>query len=368
VRAVRERDGIDVAVLRILHAENAEPHGGAVTYLAEVATSLHAEPWTGTLADHPLRNSFARPGGPAADLAWANSVIADRGLQPAGPPVQVKTWNLSSLWRIPLVGQTAWLKVVPPFFAHEGPLIRLLNGELVPTLLGESGGRMLLAEIPGRDLFDAAGQRLLDMVSLLVDLQTRWAARIDELLAVGVPDWRGAALTNLIADVFERTADEVFVDDRAVLAAFVATVPERLSEAAACGIPDTLVHGDFAPLNLRGDDHTLTLLDWGDSTIGHPLLDQAAFLGRIAREDVEAARRHWIAEWQHAVPGSDPARAFELLAPVATARQAAVYRRFLDHIEPAEHPYHRADPAERLRETARTLSAEIATTVHKIGP
>ena len=31
---------------------------------------------------------------------------------------------------------------------------------------------------------------------------------------------------------------------------------------------------------------------------------------------------------------------------------AAVYQRFLDNIEPSEHPYHRADPAEWLRRTA----------------
>ena len=45
------------------------------------------------------------------------------------------------------------------------------------------------------------------------------------------------------------------------------------------------------------------------------------------------------------VPGADPRRAAELLAPVAAARQAVLYQGFLDRIEPSEHPYHRADPA-----------------------
>jgi hypothetical protein len=35
------------------------------------------------------------------------------------------------------------------------------------------------------------------------------------------------------------------------------------------------------------------LLDWGDSGVGHPLLDQAAFLDRIPAGDVEPVRVHW---------------------------------------------------------------------------
>ena len=113
VRAIRDRDGIAITVLRLLDGENEMPRGGRVTYLAEVAQPVPAEPWAGALDDHPLRLSFARPAGPAADLAWAEAVLTERGHRLAGPPVQVKTWNLSSIWRIPMQDQTAWLKVVP---------------------------------------------------------------------------------------------------------------------------------------------------------------------------------------------------------------------------------------------------------------
>jgi len=193
VTAIRERYGVDVTILRLLDAELDCPPGGRVTYLAEVARPVTAEPWAGTLDDHPHRQSFARPGGPAADLAWAESVLVTRGLRRTGPPVQVRSWNLSSLWRIPMVRQTVWLKVVPPFFAHEGKLLARLAGERVPTLLGHDGGRMLLAEIAGDDLYDAEPPQLLQMVTLLVGLQRSWSGRMDELLALGLPDWRAPA-------------------------------------------------------------------------------------------------------------------------------------------------------------------------------
>jgi hypothetical protein len=358
VRAARDVHGVDVIVLRLLDAELDQPHGGRVTYLAEVAEPVRAQRWTGVLDDQPRRHAFARPGGPAADLAWARALLAERGLRPTAPPTQVRTWNLSSLWRVPVEGQIAWLKVVPHFFAHEGALLAIMAGARVPTVLGHDGGRTLLAEIAGEDLYAAELPLLLEMVSLLVELQRSWGDRVEELLALGLPDWRGPALGAAIADVVERTRDEISAEDRVALADFVRGLPRRFDDVAACGLEDSLVHGDFHPGNFRGDGRALTLLDWGDSGVGHPLLDQPAFLDAIPHDAIGAVRAHWLQQWREAVPGSDPARASALLAPIAAARQAVIYRRFLDNIEPAEQPYHRADPAKWLNRTVTLVREE----------
>ena len=355
VTTVRAHHGIDVTILRLLDSEFDRPHGGRVTYLAEVEQPVPAAPWCGTLDEHPLRLSYARPGGPAVDLDWAKSVLGSRGLRPSAPPVQVRTWNLSSLWRVLIAGQTAWLKVVPPFLAHEGALLARLAGEAVPRLLGHDGGRILMAEAAGEDLYEADTPVLLEMVSLLVRLQRSWSGRVDELLALGLPDWRAAALGAAIADVVERTADELPAADRAALAAFVQGLPARFAAVAACGIGDTLVHGDFHPGNFRGGGGHLTLLDWGDSGVGHPLLDMPAFLSRVPSDAVAAVRALWLQQWRDALPGADPTRAAALLEPVAAARQAVVYQGFLDRIEPSERRYHSADPAEWLMRTAALL-------------
>jgi hypothetical protein len=271
--------------------------------------------------------------------------LARQGLRPTGAPTQVRTWNLSSLWRVPVEGQIAWLKVVPHFFAHEGPLLNLLAGAAVPTVLGHEGGRMLLAEITGDDLYGAEPPLLRRMVDLLVDLQRRWTGRVEELLALGLPDWRAPALTSAITDVVDRARGEISAEDQATLSRFLRELPDRFDAVAACGLADALVHGDFHPGNFRGDGAALTLLDWGDSGVGHPLLDQAALFNAIPKAAVDAIRAHWLGRWREAVPGADPARAAALLAPVAAARQAVIYRKFLDNIEPAEQCYHRSDPA-----------------------
>lgn len=358
-QAVLDRYGIEITVLRLLTVGEPGPSGVEITYLAETRDPVrNAEPWGGELADHPLRLPYARPGGPAADLAWAKAVLTDRGFIPVGPAVQVRTWNLSSLWRIPVEGQTLWLKATPPFLSHEGAVLAALAGGPVPRLLGRDGGRILMPEVPGSDLYEAATPELPPMTALLVELQRDWIGRERALLDLGLPDWRAPALIPVIRTVIARNAGELNAEDRAILARFADDLPERFAKIDACGLPDTLVHGDFHPGNLRGDGAALTVLDWGDSGVGHPLLDQPAFLGRIRTEAVDPSRRRWHDAWRAAAPGSDPDRASDLLAPISAARQTIVYQGFLDGIEPSEHPYHRADPAERLAFAAALLRAE----------
>jgi hypothetical protein len=360
VGEARERFGIDVVILRLLEAERSTSPGGLVTYLAEVdrppAARLRA--WTHALDPHPLRMPWAVPGGPRADLSWADATLADRGLERAGPPEQVRTWNLSSLWRLPLTDGAAWLKHVPPFFGHEGALLELLRAYPVPPLLGHDGARILMPELRGKDQYDAIGSVMTRMIEILVSLQTAWSGRSEELLALGLPDWRPQALLAAIGDVVDRSGTDLSRAQRSRLETFVEALPDRFMQIAEAGLPDTLVHGDFHGGNARGDEGGVVLLDWGDSGVGHPLLDQPAFFAGLAPERAAPLGEHWIALWKAAVPGSDPDRAAALLAPIAAARQAVIYRGFLDRIEPSEQPYHRRDPAVWLRAAAGLLGRQ----------
>jgi hypothetical protein len=366
VRAALERLDLSVVVLRLLEAERSTPPGGLVTYLAEVDSGGHIpaglEPWEGALDGHALRMPWARPGGPTADLAWARERLALLGETPLGPGEQIRTWNLSSLWRLPLVGgSAAWLKHVPPFFDHEGPLLGCLAGGPVPPLLAQDGGRILMPELSGSDLYDADEAILQRLVDLLVDLQRAWVGRANELLALGLPDWRGPALGDAIRSVLDRWRAVLPARDVAALDAFVDDLPDRFATIDRAGIPDSLVHGDFHPGNARGDAERQVLLDWGDAGVGHPLLDQAAYLDRVPATAVEGLRASWGEAWRRAIPDSDPGGAALLLRPVAAARQAVIYQGFLDRIESSERPYHRDDPLDWLQRAAALSRAEERT-------
>jgi hypothetical protein len=91
------------------------------------------------------------------------------------------------------------------------------------------------------------------------------------------------------------------------------------------------------------------LLDWGDSGIGHPLLDMPAFLERMSRECASTVHDRWVG-----LLTGCARRASELIAPIAALRQALIYRAFLDQIEPAERRYHAADVPLWLGEAIRS--------------
>ena len=355
VVGARERYGIEVTVLRLLEAERSVPHGGALTYLAE-ATSPNAALVpvdVPGLPDHPLRADYARPGGPAASLAWAASV--------GGAPETVeqqRTWNLSAIWRLTAADGVRWLKQVPPMFAHESTVLRWLGERapgFVPELLAEGQAprstRMLLADVPGDDAYDATADQLEVVAQRWHQVQVESAEAVAMLVAAGVPDGRPLALRTRIAALLNGAAGLGSDLDR------------RLAALDACGIPMVLVHGDFHPGNVRADGSQHVVLDWGDSFVGHPGFDILRLTDGLADPDGDRLCRAWEARWQASIPGSDPGRALDILRPLAALRNAAVYAGFLERIEPSEHPFHAADVPYWLAEAAR-LDPTLAFIAH----
>ena len=331
VRGAREEFGIDVVVLRLVAAEKAGPHGGGVTYLAECdGPPLDLGPFDESwLAPHPLRMTWAQPGGPAASLQWA-------GVESG---VQQRTWNLSSVWQL----DGAWLKEVPPFLGHEPKVLTWLGKrvpDLVPRVLKADGTRMLTADVPGTDRYEAEPAEVAEMVQDLFQIQSLAADHVDELLAIAVPDWRADRFVAKVSATAEAYADKLTSEERARLAELVARLPARFAALEDCGIPDTLVHGDFHPGNVRSDGVRRVILDWPDSVIGHPALDV---------QDRPELEKRWSSLWRKEIAGCEPERALDLKRPLGALRGAAIYHAFLVGIEPSEHPYHASDPLRCLR-------------------
>jgi hypothetical protein len=332
--------GIDVTVLRLLHGDRPAPPGGHVTYLAVTSANPSglspADVKPADLEPHPHRAAYAAPGGPEASLAWAAGALDRVGLSGAAARQQ-RTWNLSAIWRFddPAGEPVAWLKQVPSFLAHEPAVLRMVDAVspgLVPYLLAAGDhGRMLLAHVPGEDRYDAGPAFCAEVVTAFDPVQKHFAGRVQELRAAGVPE---ISLDSLPA------VAEPYLRSVPGLAKLIDDLPRRLAEVAACGLPDTLVHGDLHPGNVRaGGDGPLTIVDWADSGIGNPAFDALRLC-----DDPEVLAG-WAALW----PDCDALRAVELLRPVAPLRAAVVYAGFLANIEPAEWPYHADDVPAGLR-------------------
>jgi phosphotransferase family enzyme len=327
VATVRREHGVDVVVLRILGAQNRQPPGGEVVYLAQTdQRPQNLKPASIDETPQPHRMSYAEVNGPHRTLAWAREHLG-----PLRSADQRRTWNLSTIWRLQTASETVWLKQVPPFFGHEAAVIRWAagHGARVPEVIAADGGRMLLRDIPGDDLYGAPLAVREAIARDHHDIQLHSLPALGDLAALGVPDRRGARLVDWLQAVLDHPV--------------VRRVPELLDQAHECGLPDALVHGDLHPGNARGDAEHRTLLDWGDSTLGHPVFDVVRLTEGLDDADARSVLDGWAARWRAAYPGSDPLRAVELLRPVAALRNAAAYADFVAKIEPAEHPYHADD-------------------------
>lgn len=341
VAEARRRYGVEVAVLRLLTGDAPQPMGGSVTYLAQVdgppATPL--VPATLDLSADPLRAPYAEPGGPARSLAWATAELRRLG-RPAQTVTQQRTWNLSAVWRLDGPGGTAWLKQVPAFFRHEAAVLRWL-GRAAPgrtsTLLADDGdGRMLIEHVPGEDRYGAPIEERLAMAGGFHPVQVRSVPDVADLVAAGVPDLRADALPGWIRD-------RLVGHDTSPVQSLLAGLEARLDEVRACGLPDTLVHGDLHPGNVRADAGRHVVIDWGDAFVGHPAFDALRLAEGLADDVAAPVLAEWCARWRGEVPGCEPERAVELLRPVAALRMAAVYAMFLDGIETSERVYHATD-------------------------
>ena len=171
---------------------------------------------------------------------------------------------------------------MPPFFSHEGTVLKLFENEKVPRLVASDQQRILMRHLAGEDCYDANIDQMLHMVALLVDLQWQWHDRLPALAEAGLPDCSAAYLNDAIPTIVGQYLDALSEPHQSVLKTFVADLPVRLSNIEDCGIPSTLVHGDYHPGNWRGTGINLTILDWGDCVSGHPLLDQACWIGQGA--------------------------------------------------------------------------------------
>lgn len=363
VSAVWRAFGVRARILRILRMPDGD--AGRGRYLAETDTipaevSLHPSD-DDPLAEEPRRLRYAQPGGHRTDLGWAWETLRRNGITPLGSPIQVRTWNLSSIWRFSTSAGTVWLKATPAFCDVEARLLPVLDPGVVPEVFGADSGRVLLADVHGTDQYEANLVTRCGFIGLLVGLQQQWIGRVKELEALALNDYRAAPAIAAIESTIDREVGALDPEERRRLTRLVDGLPRRFAALEACGVPETLVHADFHPGNVRGESGDYRILDWADSAIGNPLLDLRPTLEYLSGAERAEVVEAFVTGWQRTLPGCDARRAAELAAPLGPLLGAVTYRRFLDNIEPSERPYHDGDPARALRRAIEIT--DVATTL-----
>jgi hypothetical protein len=342
VAQLEETLGVPVVVLRLLTVEGSDgARDGHVTYHAEALEPPgKLSPCDFADDDHPLRLPWARPSGVRELLGWASEHV---GL--TGRPVQTKTWNLSGLFRLPTADGTVWLKAVPGFAAAEPAAIAAfaaVDPGLVPTVVASAPGRLLLADVPGEDCWEASPQVAADAVGRLVAAQARIGSR-----PPGIPDRRPGMLAAAVRDLLDGPIGAELSPPELRAARCLQPRWEMLAD---CGLPDTVVHGDFHPGNWRRGAGPPVVLDFADAHWGNPVLDGLRAIDFLPADRRRQTADAWTAAWTAAAPRSRPAEALLIAGPLAHLAYAVRYQEFLDNIEPSEHVYHQGDPAASIRQ------------------
>jgi hypothetical protein len=338
---LRDVLGVPAYVLRLLSVTGG--HGmrdGHVTYHVEAPGTTVSLPAAALIpSDDPLRAVWATAAGLRDLFDWARDAV---GVPLTGPIEQRKTWNLAALFRLPTADGPVWLKALPPFAADEARVMAAfaaLDPTLVPRVLASAPGRMLLADVPGADCWQAPEPVLVNGIHRYVAAQSALDTQPPWLPSRTNPAEEAHALLERDLGL---APDEV--------AAARALLP-RWSELVDCGLPDTVVHGDFHSGNWRSrDGGPPVFLDFADAHFGHPVHDGLRVQSFHGPEGRAAARAAWIAAWRAARPGCDPARALKVGEPLVNLYYAVRYQEFLDGIEETERVYHRGDPATSVRD------------------
>jgi hypothetical protein len=311
----------------------------------------------------PWRPPWQRPGWFAGAVAWAAARLRRRGIAVTGPAELLGTKVGRALLRLPTDGGAAYLKALPPMYAREPRLLRLLAASFpgaVPDVLAVDARRRwhLTRDHGGVDLggvgVPAVWERAL---SAFAELQRALAGRLTDLLAAGCPDLRPAALAAQLEPLLEG-ADALFVGrpggltdaERRDLAALGPRLRAALDRQAVEAPPPSLVHGDFLPANVAVAAGRPVFVDWCEATVSHPFFSPVRFLaaaharGRAVGEDpaLDARlRAAYLEPWTALAPPGRLAEAFGLACALQPLQHALTYRQLLAAAGPAARTWER---------------------------
>lgn len=290
------------------------------------------------------RPAWATPGGIEPFLRWLDASVRATGATPTGAPEILQRWGISLVVRQATDLGSLFGKAVGSMFAVEPPITRLLAEQhpgAVPDVLALDVGRrwLLLGDARIRPFASDEAARGL---RALARLQRAWVGRADELRAVGCPD-RGpdtlaAELAESLGDL-DLAADlaptrGLDADQRARVRSLVPAVTALCREAAADGVPLTLLHGDCHPGNAGiREDGTVCILDWSDAAVGHPFTDVYVWLSHVPDDEQQPLRDAYLAEWPEVADGPAALRRADVLA---AAYQVVTSQRLLHAVEDDE--------------------------------
>src|SRR6266545_5005424 len=123
------------------------------------------------------------------------------------------------------------------------------------------------------------------VITRYAEIQIELAKHVDEVLALGAPDHRLAALPALYSQLLADEASLMIDQEKGLTSAELRQLQnltprfeQICTDLAALGIPESINHGDFHDGNVLLKNGRITFFDWGDATVTHPFVSLRTFL------------------------------------------------------------------------------------------
>ena len=288
------------------------------------------------------RSPWSRPSWVVDVRAWLEREVSKLGRSLRGIE-QVKHWSISSVLRIETDGPDLYFKVSArlPLFVEEASVTAMLAERFpgyvpAPLAVEPAWGWFLLPEFDDLIGWQPPIEVHEELFRRYAGLQRRSVDLTAELLADGCLDRRlgvlEAQVDPLLDDpgaIARLTPDEV-----TELRRLAPTLKETCRRLAACGIPDTLVHGDLHPGNVARIDGELAYFDWTDACIAHPFFDLHSLQWQQDEETRAALLDAYLGAWEGVESPERLREAAALAAVVTPLHHAVSYRTIVANLEP----------------------------------
>lgn len=224
---------------------------------------------------------------------WIRAQAEHHSIQLMGEIEQPHAYAWSTVMRVPSSEGTLFFKATAGETIHEIALTQKMAGwfpDCLPDLVAvdtargwmlmRDGGEQLRASIrPAKDVRPWG-----PVITKYAELQIGLAGHVDEILALGIPDHRLAALPALYKQLLTDTPSLMLDQEKGLTSAdfqqlqnLTPRFEQICNELAAFGIPESVNHGDFHDGNVLVKDGRITFFDWGDADVTHPFVSLRTF-------------------------------------------------------------------------------------------
>jgi Phosphotransferase enzyme family len=302
----------------------------------------------------PERAPWALAGWQDAATAWITEQVAAHGWQLTGEIEQVRKWCITCVLKAPTSIGNLYFKAVPPTFACETAITRLLSRHFpthIPTIVASQDAShwLLLRDFGGTLLGDS--KNVADWERALRDfaaLQVTMSGQIEALFQCDAMDYRLEVLPEkldvLLADEEILKPNQITAEEIERVRSLVPRINAMIEEMKGYNLPATIVHSDFHPWNTAVNEDRIIFFDWTDAAVGHPFYDLAPLpLNMIRRrifpdqpEMIAHLREAYLEGWTSFAPLETLRRALLLGEALGVLQKAINYRHLLRCLEPNE--------------------------------